>query len=144
MLFKQLYFIEVVDLQCCINLCCIAKWFSYTYIYIFFHILFHYNLSQDIEDSSLCYRVGPCCLCTLYMIVCICWPQTPRPSIPPPTPFSLATTSLYSAKVSVILWNFSYIGIYRFAYGCISLWYCNVSCISRIKSNFRKHCLGIT
>ena len=28
------------------------------YIYIYFHILFHYSLSQDIEYSSLCYTVG--------------------------------------------------------------------------------------
>ena len=32
------------------------------YIHILFHILFHYGLSQDIEYSSLCYRVGTCCL----------------------------------------------------------------------------------
>ena len=31
-------------------------------IYILFHILFHYGLSQDIDYSSLCYTVGPCCL----------------------------------------------------------------------------------
>ena len=30
----------------------------HTHIYIFFHILFHYGLSQDIEH---CYTVGPCC-----------------------------------------------------------------------------------
>ena len=28
-------------------------------MYIVFHILFHYGLSQDIEYSSLCYTVGP-------------------------------------------------------------------------------------
>ena len=25
---------SIVDLQCCINFCCIVKWFSYTYIYM--------------------------------------------------------------------------------------------------------------
>ena len=30
-------------------------------LYILFYILFHYGLSQDIEYSSLCYTVGPCC-----------------------------------------------------------------------------------
>ena len=35
---------------------------SYTYTYILFHIPFHYDLSQDIEYSSLCYTLGLCCL----------------------------------------------------------------------------------
>ena len=35
------------------------------------HILFQYGLSQDVEYSSLCYTVGPCCLSILYIIVCI-------------------------------------------------------------------------
>ena len=30
------------------------------------HILCHYGLSQDIEYSSLCYTVRPCCLFILY------------------------------------------------------------------------------
>ena len=33
-----------------------AKWLSYTYICI----LFHYGLSQDTKDSSLCWTGGPC------------------------------------------------------------------------------------
>ena len=38
---------------CCVNFCCTAKWFSYTYIYhtYIFHILFLYNLLQDTEYS---------------------------------------------------------------------------------------------
>ena len=36
---------------------CMAKWSKY----ILYHILFHYGLSQDIEYSSLCHTVGPCC-----------------------------------------------------------------------------------
>ena len=31
-------------------------------------IFFHYGLSQDTEDSSLWYAVGPCCLSTLCII----------------------------------------------------------------------------
>ena len=35
-------------------------------------ILFHCGLSQDIEYSSLCYTIGPCCLSILHIVVCIC------------------------------------------------------------------------
>ena len=53
-----------VELQCCVNYCCTAKWLSYTHththththIYIRFHVLFHYGLLWDIEHSSLCYH----------------------------------------------------------------------------------------
>ena len=38
-------------------------------IYILFHILFHYGLSQDIYYSSLCYTIGPYCLSTVYISV---------------------------------------------------------------------------
>ena len=31
---------------------------TYIHTYLLFHILFHYGLSQDIEYSSLCYKVG--------------------------------------------------------------------------------------
>ena len=53
---------------------------KYKYIYILFYILFHYGLSQDIEYSSLCYTVGPCCLSFLYIIVCLCIPPPPTPT----------------------------------------------------------------
>ena len=54
---------------------------SVIHIYILFHILFHYGLSQDIEYTSFCYRVGPYCLSILYIIVCICSSQTSHPSL---------------------------------------------------------------
>ena len=39
-----------------------SDWTKLMYMYIHsFHINFHYYLSQDIEYSSLCYTVGPCC-----------------------------------------------------------------------------------
>ena len=41
----------------------------YIHIRILLHTLFHYDLLQDIEYSSLCYTVGPCCLSILYIVV---------------------------------------------------------------------------
>ena len=67
--FLNLFYWSMVDLQCCLSFQCTAKWFSYTSIYILFHILFHYGLLQDMEYSSLCYTVGPDCLSILYIIV---------------------------------------------------------------------------
>ena len=69
--FKFIFYWSMVGLQCCVNYCCTAKWLSYTYIYTLFHILFLYGLSQDIDYSSLCYTLGPCCLSILSVIVCI-------------------------------------------------------------------------
>ena len=57
----------IVDLQCCVSFKCIAKGFSY--IYVLFHILFHYGLLQDIEYSSLCYTAGPYCVSILYILL---------------------------------------------------------------------------
>ena len=48
---------SVVDLQCCANFCCIAKWLSYTHTHVCIHSVlysFPYGLSQDTEYSSLC------------------------------------------------------------------------------------------
>ena len=42
---------------------------SVIHMYILFHILFHYDLSQDIEYSSPCCIVGPCCFSIQYIIV---------------------------------------------------------------------------
>ena len=53
---------SIVDLEYCVSLGCIAKWFSYTHIYILFQVHFHYSLLQDIEYSSSCNIVWPCCL----------------------------------------------------------------------------------
>ena len=39
---------------------------SVIHIYILFHILFHYGLSQDIEYSSLCYTVGTLFIHSIY------------------------------------------------------------------------------
>ena len=42
---------------------------SVTHIYTsFFPILFHYGLSQDVGDSSLCCTAGPCCLSSVFIL----------------------------------------------------------------------------
>ena len=41
-----------------------AKWFSY--ICIHFQVLFLFGLLQNIEQSSLCYTVGPLVICFKY------------------------------------------------------------------------------
>ena len=46
--------------------------YIYIRIYMQFHILFSYGLSQDTEYSSLCYTVGPCCSSILCIIAYIC------------------------------------------------------------------------
>ena len=74
------------------NLCCTAKWLSYTpiyiliFIYILFHVLFHSGLSQDIECISPCSTVRPCCSSIANVIVCIYQPQTPSPALSFPLP----------------------------------------------------------
>ena len=60
---------SIVDLQCYVSFWYTAKWFScvyifiyiHIYIYILFQILFPCGVLQDIDYSSLCYTVGPCC-----------------------------------------------------------------------------------
>ena len=68
--------------------------FIHTYIY--FHILFRYGLSQNIDCNSLCYTVRCCCL---YILV---ESTTPKLPIHPSSYLlPLAATSLFS--VSLIL-----------------------------------------
>ena len=68
---------SVVGLKCCVNFCYMAKWSAvHIWVYICTHILshalFHYDLLQDIECSSLCSSVGPCCSSILYVIAGTC------------------------------------------------------------------------
>ena len=57
-LFILAYFLIIVDLQNCVSFRYTTQWFR---VYIF-QIIFHYWLLQNIEGSSLWYRVNPCCL----------------------------------------------------------------------------------
>ena len=45
---------------------------SVIHIFILFQVLFSYRLSQNIEQTYLCYIVDPCWLSILYIEVCIC------------------------------------------------------------------------
>ena len=51
---------------------CYIYIYTHTHTYIPFQILYHYRLLQDIEYSSPCYAVGPCCISTSYIVVCTC------------------------------------------------------------------------
>ena len=58
------------------------------YIYILFHILFHYGLLQDIEYPFLCYTAEPC-LFMPYNSLCLLIATSqfiPTPLPPPQQP----------------------------------------------------------
>ena len=57
---------------------------SVIHISTLFQILFPYRLLQSIEQSSLCYTVGPYQLSILYIVVCMCQSQSSNLSYPPP------------------------------------------------------------
>ena len=91
------FYWSTVDLQCCVNLYCTSKWFSYTYIYSFY-ILFHYGLSQNIECPVLYSR-------TLLFIQSI-YNSWLTPDSQPACPhFPSANTSLFSMFVSLFLFH---------------------------------------
>ena len=64
LLFVSLFFLIVVDLQCCVRFWCIAKWSSYTFIYSF-AIIFHYGLLKDTDSRTFLLSI-------LYIAVCVC------------------------------------------------------------------------
>ena len=97
---------------------------SHTHIHSFSHIIFHHVSCQETGYSSLCCTAGPRCLSILNVIVCIYEPQTLRL---PPSPSSLATTSLLSIHIcgSVsVLWIGSFTPYFRFHIAVISYIIC--------------------
>ena len=70
-------------------------------MYLFFSNSFPFRLLQDIEQSSLCYTLGPCWLSSLNIIVCIGQFQTPTLSLlPTPSPWILLPgTHVYSLSL---------------------------------------------
>ena len=87
---------------------------SVIHVYILLNI-HHYNLSQDIEYSSLCYTVGPYYLSILYVIV---WSANPK------LPIHLSPTSPPPWQLQVCF---------------IRLWVCFYFLISSFMSYFRFH-----
>ena len=51
------------------------------HVSILFQILFPFRLLQNIEQSSLCYTVGPCLVSILNIAVYTCQSQTPNLSL---------------------------------------------------------------
>ena len=82
------------------------------YLYIFFYILFHYDLSQDIEYSSLCCTVGPCCWSSLHIIVCI--PKLPIQPSPISFPLGKRKSVLYVCEPVSVLQTSSFVLYFRF------------------------------
>ena len=64
-----------------------------------FQILFPLRLSHYIEQSTLCYTVGPCWLAIINIAVCTC--QSLKLSLPP-TLSLMVTTSSFSKSVSLL------------------------------------------
>ena len=78
--------------------------YIYTYIYIYLHSFldpFPILSLQNIEQSSLCYTVGTCWLCILYIVVCICWSQIPI--FIPLSSYPLVTMGVFYICDSIIL-----------------------------------------
>ena len=84
---------------------------TYICIYILFKILFHYRLLQDIEYSSLCYTINPCCLFYIQWFASV----NPKLLIYPSPPSPSVTINLASMYVSLLSWfaSFSFDSTYK-------------------------------
>ena len=95
--FFNVFYWSIVDLQCCVSFCYVAKWFSYAYIYTFFFRFFSILLYHRILFSVLY------CSKSLLFI----HPRNdsfPSASAKLSHPLSpLASTSLLSMSVSLLL-----------------------------------------
>ena len=68
----------------------------YIHVSMLSQILFPFRL-RNIEQSSLCYPVGPCWLSILYILVCTCQSQSPNLSLPPTPRYGYQWKSVLSA-----------------------------------------------
>ena len=108
---KLLLLLSVTDIQCCINFWYTAKWFSYTCIYISYPFPLWFIMGFWIHFQLLYNRI--LLLSSLYVIVCICWFQTPNATLPHLL-FPLAFTGLFSISVSLFLFHSSFGSYFRF------------------------------
>ena len=72
--FNFIFIKSIVDLQCCINFCCVVKVIqscSFMNIFFFSYYIPSWSIPRDWIYSSLCYTAGPHCLSILNVIVCI-------------------------------------------------------------------------
>ena len=106
-LFFIYFYLSILDLQCCADLCYTAKWLS-IYVYIlFFNIIFHLGLSQEIVYSSVLYSR------TLFSIHSECNSLhllAPKSlSIPLPQPLSSHKSVLHVCESDSVLWIGSFV-----------------------------------
>ena len=99
--FFKLKKIITVDVQCSINFYYSKVIQLYIHTNSFFHIILHLVPSQVIRYSSLGSPAGPHCLSTPNARVCTTNPKLPVPLIP--SPYLMATTSLFSMFKSLFL-----------------------------------------
>ena len=97
-----------------------AKWLSFTQLYLYIYILFHYGLSQDIGYSCLCYTVGPCCSPIIYTSWYL--PSLNYQFNPLPVPITLGNhkSALYDCKSASALQISSFVPYFRFHMSVIS------------------------
>ena len=83
--FFNLLYWSIVDLPCCINFCCTAKWFSFTYIHSFSYSFPLWSITG--------YWIYGCCYLDLILISML--RQTPT------TPFSVLFFFLFLAALGL-------------------------------------------
>ena len=88
-----LYYWSIVDLRCCVNFCCPAKWLSYRSEHSFSYF-FCYGLSEDIESSLTCCTAGLGCSSILYIYTSLHL-LIPDSRSCPPTPCQAQMCSLW-------------------------------------------------
>ena len=94
-MYTLFYFVEVQLIYNVVLITAVQQSDLVVHTYIFLHILFHYGLSQDVEYSSLWYKVGPCCLMHfIYTSLHLLIPNFQSIPLPPPPPWQPLVSSL--------------------------------------------------